>query len=510
MIVTSLQMKQIEEQFLNYGLSMERLMENAGSAAATAIRRLFDVEGKFITLFCGRGNNGGDGFVVARRLTEWGANAVVVLTDGPPKTEQSKEMLERLTYMELATVEYGTDMEYLTQRLAETDLLIDAIYGSGFHGSLDEKHSSICRLMNGVGVPIVSLDIPSGVNADTGAADPQAIAATHTIVFDSQKPATVLPMTAQYCGQVHLADIGIPEEAHQGIQENFVLMDDAYVFTKLKKRQRNTHKGDYGRLLVVGGCQRYMGAVVLSTLAAMRCGAGYVTLASTKEVCRTTLARLPEAVMLPLHQTPTGDISAEDLDTLLEAAKHSTAILAGNGLGTGTDAQIIIGALLTHAQCPVILDADGINCLAMNITWLQQKTCPLILTPHCKEFSRLTGKSVPTLKSAAVLESLAFAKEHNATVALKDAYTVTAAPDSTIYINTTGNAGLAKAGSGDVLAGIIGALAAQGVSPTDAAACGVWLHGMAGDYAARNYSQYGMLARDVIGELCNVFSDYDR
>lgn len=510
MIVTAGQMKQIEANSLEYSLSMGRLMENAGSAAAAAIRRVYDVQGKYITVFCGKGNNGGDGFVAARRLTEAGANVVVVLTDGQPRTEQAKEMFERITYMEIPVVEYGEDPAYLTERLAETDFLVDAVYGSGFHGQLDDLHRDICRLITGVGVPVISLDIPSGVATDTGAADPYAIRARHTVVFDSYKPATVLPAAAKFCGEVTLADIGIPEEAHHDIAEKFTLMDDLHVFGELKKRLRETHKGDYGRLLVVGGCQRYMGAVTLCTLAAMRTGAGYVTLASTKEVCRTTLSRLPEAVMLPLRQTAEGTISAGAIDDILDAAGCSTALLAGNGLGTGQEARSIISAIVKNARCPVILDADGINAVCDNISIFKQAKCPLAVTPHVKEFSRLTGREVAQIKADPVTESLSFAKAYGVTVVLKDAYTITATPAGHVYINTTGNAGMAKAGSGDVLAGIIGSLAAQGHSPEEAAACGVWLHGMAGDYAARSCSQYAMLARDVIDALCAVFSDYDR
>lgn len=487
---------------------MERLMENAGSAAATAIRRLYNTEGKFITIFCGRGNNGGDGFVVARKLAEGESNVVVVLTDGQPRTEQAQEMLTRITYMEIPVIEYGNDPAYLTERLAQTDLLVDAIYGSGFHGELDDYHRDICRLMNGVGVPIAALDIPSGLTADTGAADPYTIQAQYTIAFDSEKPADVLPFAARYCGKVITADIGIPPEAHEGVEEHFTLMDSDYVFSRLKKRPRETHKGNYGNLLVIGGCSRYMGAAVLAVLAAMRTGAGYVTLASTKDVCRAALACVPEAVMLPLAQTREGQIAKEGLNPILDAVQRSTAILIGNGLGP--EKYPFVNAVLQEARCPVIIDADGINALSQNISILKRAECPVGLTPHIKEFSRLTDKTLPQIKTDPVGESLAFAKEHGVAVALKDAYTVTASAGGHLWINTTGNAGMAKAGSGDVLAGIVGSLTAQGHPVEEALACGVWLHGLAGDYAAQNHSQYGMLARDIIDSLCAIFSDYDR
>ena len=506
-IVTSAQMKEIERNSLHYALSYERLMENAGAAAAAAIRRAEQVEGKFVTLFCGRGNNGGDGFVVARKLCEAGANVAVVLTDGEPRTDEAAAMFRLIAVMEIAVVEYGDDPAYLTERLAETDILVDAIYGTGFHGALDERHRDICRLINGVGVPTYALDIPSGVTADTGWADACAVRADATIVFDSDKPATVMPRAAAFCGEVVLADIGIPDEARAGIEENYRLADREFTFSVLKKRARDTHKGSYGKLLNVAGSQQYMGAALLSTLAAMRSGAGYVTLCSTKEVCRAALPGLPEAVMLPLRQNPDGSISFQDIDRILEAAGRSTAVLAGNGLGAGDDACRIVYELVQKCEKPLILDADGINALSRNIDILKRASCPVVLTPHRMELSRLTTLPLEQLEQGALAAGFAFAQEYGVTLILKDAYTHTVTPEGVVYINTSGNAGLAKAGSGDVLAGVVGALAAQGYPPEAAAACGAWLHGRAGDYAAADCSQYGMLPRDVIGSLTRVFAD---
>lgn len=349
-ILTSEQMKTVERNSLNYSMSCERLMENAGSAAAAAIRRAADVEGRYVTIFCGRGNNGGDGFVAARRLSEAGANVAVVLTDGDPKTPEAAEMLRRIGVMDIAVVGYGDDPEYLTERLASTDLLVDAIYGTGFHGELDGRHRDVCRLINGVGVRVFALDIPSGVNADTGEADPCAVRAGMTVVFDSDKPATAMPAAAEYCGEVVVADHRHPAEAHEGVEPLFTLVDRGWVFDRLPRRRRDTHKGDYGKLLNVAGSQRYMGAAVLSTLAAMRSGAGYVTLASTKEVCRTVLPMLPEAVLLPLAQNPDGSLSYKAMDALLEAAERSTAVLVGNGLGTGPDACRIVYELVRRVS----------------------------------------------------------------------------------------------------------------------------------------------------------------
>lgn len=510
MIVSAMQMKQIESNAAELSMSYERMMDNAGSAAAAIIRRNMPVEGRFITIFCGNGNNGGDGFVAARRMMENGANVVVVLTDGEPETDAAKAMYDFMQMMEVAVVNYGDDMQYLADRLASTDILIDAIYGTGFRGSFDTHHSDICRVINGLDTTVVALDVPSGVCADSGIADENAVIANMTITFDSNKPATVMPSCAQHCGQVVVADIGIPPEARDAIAESYVLVDKDYVFSKLQKRERRSHKGTYGKLLCVAGSQPYMGAAILAVLAALRTGAGYVTLASTKEVCRSTVAVLPEAVMLPLAQNPDGTISSKSIDEILAAAEISTAVLVGNGLGNGEDTLKIVEALLSRAKCPVILDADGINCLAGNITILKNANVPVILTPHLGELSRLSEIPLSQLSEQAQSVGREFSQEYGVTIVIKDAYTVTAGEDGVTYINTTGNAGMAKAGSGDVLAGMIGALTAQGHALPVAAACGVFLHGLAGDYAAALRSQYGMLPRDIVDCLTQVFLENER
>lgn len=509
-IVTSGQMKQIEQNAVACGLSMERLMENAGSAAAMTIRREFEVEGRYVTIFCGRGNNGGDGFVVARRLCQAGANVAVVLTDGAPRTEQAKAMYEMIRMMDIAISEYGVDPHYFAERLSKTDLLVDAIYGTGFHGELDDRHRDICRLLNGIDVNTISLDIPSGITCNTGFADSCAVRAQLTVTFDNAKPACAFPCASEYCGKVIVADIGIPEEAHHEIVSEFTRVDSDYVFGMLPRRRRRTHKGDYGKLLNIAGSENYMGAAILSSLAGMRTGAGYVTLASTGEVCRTALPELLECVMMPLKASKTGAISYDSMPEILSAVQRSTAVLVGNGLGVSDDACRIVYDLVRETKCPLVVDADGINAISKNIDILKQAGGPVVLTPHLMELSRLTGAAIEELKQDALTVGRTFAKKYGITLVIKDAYTNTACADGQVLINTTGNAGLAKAGSGDVLAGMIGALAAQGVSPEIAAACGIWLHGAAGDVTAASRSQYGMLARDVIDKLPEVFLTHNR
>lgn len=506
-ILTSAQMKQAEKNAWEGSLSYAQMMENAGAAAARAIQEQLPHPGARVTIFCGRGNNGGDGFVVARLLSQAGMDVAVVLTDGIPRTEDALAMYQKLAGLPVQVVPYGEDADWLALRLSEANLLVDAIYGTGFHGELDGPHRDICRLLNGVEVLTCALDIPSGVTADTGWADPYAVRADFTVVFDSHKPATVMPRAAQWCGRVLVRDIGIPEEAHRGLESQYRLIGKAEVFSVLKKRVRESHKGSYGKLLVVAGSQRYMGAAMLTTLAAMRTGAGYVTLASTKEVCRTVLPGLPEAVMLPLRQNPDGSISAGSLEEILQAAQKSSAVLVGNGMGLGDDVCRIVYELVTHSQVPLVIDADGINALARNIDILKKGSCPVVLTPHRMELSRLTTLPMEELAQHGIQAGQRLAAQYGCTVVLKDAYTHTVTPQGEVWINTSGNAGLAKAGSGDLLAGMIGSLAAQGYSPEQASACGVWLHGRAGDYAAARRSQFGMLPRDVLDGLTQLLAD---
>lgn len=510
LIVSANQMSFIEENAQRDGLTIQRMMENAGSAAAEFIRNRVEVNGRYVTVFSGNGNNGGDGFVCARKLYEAGADVAVILTDGAPKNAHAKQMLSLLSPMNISVSSFGEDPEFLTDRLAATDYLVDAVYGTGFHGELDEKHQAICRLINGIGVKTFSLDIPTGLTCDTGYTCQHTVRADYTIVFDSMKPATVFPACSEYCGETTLVDIGIPEHAREDILSNYELVDAGFVFGHLKKRERNSHKGTYGKLLNVAGSQPYMGAAALSTLAALRTGVGYATLASTKEVCRSSLSMIPEAVMLPLNQNAVGGISASSFAYIKSALSVSTAVLVGNGVGKAPETDQIIYSVIRAANCPTIIDADGINAVAENINILGETNTDIILTPHLMEFSRLSGHSIEEIQKNPTKLALEFAAQHNVILVLKGAYTYTITPAGKTYINTTGNAGLAKAGSGDVLAGIIGALAAQGHPPEIAASCGAWLHGAAGDLAALKSSQYGMLIREVIEQLGNVFLAHGR
>ena len=510
-VLTGAQMKQAEENSLAYDLTFHRLMENAGSAASAFIRRTFMVAGLNIMVFSARGNNGGDGLVVARKLVEEGANVVAVLLDGIPQSPEAAAMYSSALMVQIPILEYEENAQKIHEYLEQTDIVIDAVCGTGFHGELRPAHRAVCRAINEAIAAVVSLDIPTGVECDTGAADADAVQADFTIAFDSLKPLHILPSSLSCCGKVEVVDIGIPPEAHRGIVPIFGAIDTEQVFEDLPPRAADSHKGDFGRVLVVAGCQSYRGAAALCTLAALRGGAGLVTLASTAEVCAGVAAHVMEATFLPLAQSNLGGVDFEAAPALLDAQLASaSAVVFGCGLGNTSHTARLLEHMLKHAACPVVVDADGINALAGNIHVLQKASAPVILTPHPGEMARLCGVTTQDIAADRQGFAMRFAREHRVNLVLKGAGTLIASPEGGLLLNQTGNPGLAKGGSGDVLAGMIGALLGQRLPATRAAACAVHLHGLAGERCAARRSQYAMLPSELLADLAELFLEHGR
>ena len=350
----------------------------------------------------------------------------------------------------------------------------------------------------------MSLDLPSGVNADNGQAAAHAVQANQTVAFAALKPAHAVYPGRGLCGEIVLADIGIRRSDIQAMDTPFETMTRQQVGTLLPRRQKDTNKGDFGKLLCICGSDGMTGAACLSAAAAVRCGAGLCTLAAPAQVQAAVASKLNEPTMLLLPQ----HLGEKDLDTLVKRLAVSSACLLGCGLGQGERTTKLLQTVLAHANCPVILDADGINCLASDIDMIKTATAPVILTPHMGEMARLAGFSIEQVLADRLSIAQSFAKEHGVVLVLKGAGTIVATPDGRARICTHGNAGMSKGGSGDVLAGMIASFAAQGIRPADAAVCGVYLHACAGDRAARRLSQYAMTPTDMIGELGGLFLEY--
>ena len=541
-VVTSAQMRQIEEASLHHDLTFQRLMENAGSAAAAFLRRTFKIQDRHFIIFCARGNNGGDGLVVARKLTEHDVNVVVTLLDGQPTSPEAQEMYRQLDAMGVPILPFEHAADKLSSWLTQTDLVVDAICGTGFRGKLREHHRQACDLINNSTCAIVSLDIPTGVECDCGRVAQGAVKADFTLVFDSLKPAHVLPASKDQCGAVEVLDIGIPDEARAGIvygtygapeedplpeqleassaPEEKILrqapsvtrkMTLSKAFDLIPPRREDAHKGTFGRLVNVAGSARYRGAAILSTLGALRCGTGLVTLCSTEPVCAAAASRVPEAILIPLAQNDLGTLDGTlPLSALTECLESADAVVFGCGLGNNLHTARLLEHVLQNTSSPMVLDADGINAVAGNIHVLKEAKAPLLLTPHPGEMARLAGCDIPQVEADREAVALEFAHRHNVTVVLKGPRTLIACPDGELTVNETGNSGLAKGGSGDLLAGMIGALLAQGMSPRHAAAVGVFLHGIAADRTAKRLSRTAMLPRDVLEDLAGIFLEQGR
>ena len=509
-IATSKEMKGIEAGSLQYGQTYLSLMQNAGDRVTEAIEEKMEVSVIRCVIFCGHGNNGGDGYVVGKNLLARDAKVLLVMVHKPPVTPDAVTMYERAKEAGVEIVSFEEDREEVYRWMSHCDVTVDAIYGTGFHGELDDTVKEIAALIAKSDTCTFAVDIPSGVEANTGRVAAGAVRANYTVTFDCYKPAHLLLESAENCGCVMLADIGIDPRVHQQVPLSHTHLTNGFAFSQIKKRPRNSHKGTFGRLLNLCGSVGMCGAALMSTTAALRCGAGLVTLGTVEELTVPVSVRLTESLFLPLHANESGRISVQNLPGILEKLKTSNACLIGCGLGLDEDTVQIVQEVLRKADCPVVVDADGINALAQDIDMLKKAKAPVILTPHLGEMSRLCGKTVSQIVADRYNIGKHFAQEYDVTLVLKGTNTLVFSPEGQVYINTNGNPGLSKGGSGDILAGMIASFVAQGLPADIAAACGVYLHGAAADRCSKRLSEYGMLPTDMLTDLCHIFAENGR
>ncbi len=406
----------------------------------------------------------------------------------------------------------GTEDEALRSLCRESTLILDGIFGTGFSGQLPEKIARILRAANESGAGKIALDIPSGMDCNNGIYDAGTFRAELTYSFAAVKPAHLLKRSRSLCGEVEVVPIGITEEMMAGIPGTVVHLTAAIVRDALPARNEDSNKGSYGKLLNIGGCASMTGAVLLSSMSAYRCGVGLVMTAAPEAAMSAVRLRLPEAIhcILPLGET--GAIAPGNAGLLTEKLNGwSTAALVGCGMSVTEESKALVKRLLSETKRPVVVDADGLNCIAAldgdGLNLLKSVQAPLILTPHMLEFSRLCGWPVDRIKADRFAIARNFAMENHVTLVLKDSNTVIASPEGELYLNDNGNSGLSKGGSGDVLAGMIASFLAQGAEPVQAALCGVYLHAAAGDAAKRRLTAYGMLPGDVIGCIPEAFGE---
>ena len=475
------------------GVAAEDLMERAGWAVARAGADLTGgAYGRRALVVCGKGNNGGDGFVAARHLARWGMRVVaIVLQDPAVSREPAAANLERLAETGVRVRRFDPAM--LGRELDRADVAVDAIFGTGFRGEPEGDWAEAIDGLNAAPVPVVAVDIPSGVDGTSAAVEGVAVWADLTVAFGAAKTGSVLLPGAEFAGDVRVVDIGFPDEL---IPTTTGLTEPADVASVLPGRATDAHKRASGTLVVVAGSRRMTGAVKLVARAASRVGAGYVIVAVPRSILATVQTELTETVFVPLEETDEGTVAPAALEAVHAAVRDADALALGPGLTTDPETRTFIRSLVRECAVPFVLDADGLNAFAGEADALADRKSEVVLTPHLGEFSRLMdARDDDRLKAARRL-----AERADAVALLKGSRTVVAARDGAARINPTGSPVLATAGTGDVLTGAIGGLLARGVDPFAAAWSGAYLHGLAGIAAGRALAE-GTVAGDVAERL---------
>jgi NAD(P)H-hydrate epimerase len=501
-LVTADEMRALEQRAVDTGISLDDLMQTAGLAVAQeAWLMLGVVAGRRILVLVGPGNNGGDGLVAARHLAEWEADLAVYMLTARGKSDANYAAVEALG---VPTYVASDDREYaaLDHAIDGAELIIDALLGIGrarpatgdLAAILERVHRARTRT---VPPRVVAVDVPTGVDADRGIADELAVRADLTVTFGLAKVGLYTLPGSDYAGTVQVVDIGIPKDAERDLRVE--LLSTAWVRERLPARPSAGNKGTFGRVLAVAGSEQFVGAARLASEGCYRAGAGLVTLVCPRVVQAAVAPALPEATYL-LRDLAGGSAP------IVEALGHANVLLIGPGLGQAPETRALIADILRAAPPTLacVIDADALNALAQTPDWSSSIRARCVLTPHPGEMSRLLGVSVEEVQQDRLAIALRAAAAWRQVVVLKGAHTIVAAPDGRAVISPHANPLLASAGTGDVLAGVTAGLLAQGADPFDAAACGVYVHGMAGEELREDFGDRGLLASDLLPQIPRV------
>lgn len=511
-LVTSETMRAIDAYCIDdLGIPGLKLMESAGGGAVRFIeQRLGPQAGKTVTIVCGKGNNGGDGFVIARELRARGAVVETYLAGHRDDVlGDARASMDRLGPGGVVELADGRSVGSLAAATMRSDLIVDAVFGTGFKGAPMGLSGTVIGQMNACGRPVLAVDVPSGLNASTGAAEGECVRATWTCTMGFPKRGFYVSPGRELVGEVHVVDIGIPQKAVEavGVRDNVLTAREAARL--LPPRPHDANKGTFGRVVVIAGSVGYTGAAALASLSALRSGAGLVVLGVPESLNDIMEAKLTEVITRPLPETANRALSRAALAPVLELLESADALALGPGLSRDPETQALVQALIEGIKVPCVVDADGLNALTIDRVKGRTGGAPVVLTPHPGEMARLTGRPVAEVQSKRDDVARDVAARAGATVVLKGAGTVVAGPSGETYLNPTGGSGLATAGTGDVLTGVIAALLGQRVAATRAAALGAYVHGRAGDLAAASKGRVGMIAGDVTEHLPGVFVELE-
>ncbi len=502
-VCSSQQMRISDEVSIrDYGIPGIVLMENAALGVIKAIKKdiakgVLPGKGEAVIL-CGTGNNGGDGFAIARHLIsiDWKVS-VMIWGD---KNKISGDALTNLKIIEKLgiTVRLSDETSCFFTDIVKRDLIIDAILGTGFKGELRPSVKAIASFLNSSKANVISVDIPTGLNSDTGFMEEVCIKARKTVTLGLPKIGQVINDGPYYCGELVVEGLSIPKEVYDKVGIERYLINDAFIKEHIKPRKTDSHKGTYGNVFIIAGSKGMAGAGMLSSEAALRGGAGIVKLGVLESLLDVVSGKVPEIITKGFKEDDEGCLSMEAIDEVNEEYKKASVILIGPGLGVGEGASHVLFSLINNSLIPLVVDADGLNILANKPSALLESKGDIVITPHPGEMARLMGISVKDVQSDRLGIAEKFAKLFRVVVVLKGYRSIIATPWGETWINPTGNPGMATAGSGDVLAGIIAAFIAQGFKAHLGAICGAYIHGCSGDKGAEEMGQWGMAATDII------------
>jgi hydroxyethylthiazole kinase-like uncharacterized protein yjeF len=497
-ISTVAQMRNLDRGALEeYGIPPLLLMENAGLAVYDSILEEMGVEGLTFAILCGPGNNGGDGFVVARKILSSGGDPLVYLLSNPDGykgvARQNYEILSKMP-VEISIVD---SLEVVEQGLEQSDAIIDGILGTGIQGEVKGLYREIIEAINESGLPVFSIDIPSGVHGDTGEIMGAAVRADVTTAFGLPKVGNLMYPGFEQCGKLYVSHISFPPEHYTS---NDIMLETSKP-PFLPDRIRDGHKGTFGQALFVSGAAGYMGAPYFAAMSFLKAGGGYSRLATPKSIAPFLATRGSEIVLHPMPETSSGSLSPECEDDILDIASGIDFTVLGPGLSLDEGAGDLVRRLVTRLEGPLLIDGDGISAVCKDLDCVRDREWPTVLTPHPGEMARMTDLSVKEILSNRVEVIREASADLNATIVLKTAHSLIARPDGHVSVNLSGNPGMGSAGSGDVLTGTIAAMNGLGQDFEDAVITGVFIHGLSGDLAANEKGEDGITAQDVLDYL---------
>jgi hydroxyethylthiazole kinase-like uncharacterized protein yjeF len=479
------------------GIPEAILMENAGQAAASVLSREIGIRGRKIVIFCGAGNNGGDGFVVARKIHADGGSAKVFILGDPGKFKGAARMnLDILAKLPME-VQPVDSIKKTRMDVLHCHGIVDAIFGTGLDRAISGLYREVIALINASGKKVLSLDIPSGIDGDTGQIMGVSVQADYTVTFGLPKIGAMLYPGYERCGKLYVCHISFPPSLYDRDSIKIQVNQPA----ALPPRDKSGHKGSMGEALFIAGAAGYFGAPYFSAMSFLKAGGGYARLAVPRSMVSSIAQKGSEIVFIPQEETASGSIALENKKSLLELCEKMDMVVIGPGLSLDPETQQLVRELVKAIKVPVLIDGDGITAVSADLKILKKRKAPTILTPHPGEMARMAGKPVSEVDRQKIAILQKTTRDLGALIVLKGAHSLIACPDERVFINLSGNSGMATAGSGDVLTGAIAAMLGLGLPLEEAVRKGVFIHGFAGDLAASEKGEDGMTAQDILDYL---------